>query len=361
MVRIQFAITVMVTCPFCTSTSRICNSDRDILSHFTSALDSLPFGLVPQHFICSFCSSSFTSIHTLVSHYTHCSSPNTPLPLISFRCLICGHTSQSTNHPTCTKISPEIPHRSFPDISDQNPLPLDLSETQLEGMLNDYNAALSVLPSTCHPLSPSSTQAAGCQLLGSTVSSPCILSTGLTKEQHVELEKVLTLLGGKLKSRWSRSVTHVVSTLDSNRRAKRTIKYLQGVVSNCYVVGFDWVEKSLIANQWVDELPFLSSGDATVNGGPLIAVRNSRSRTPGIFSGWTFTLKPPFFGIDSNGVEGLILASGGKVVKERADGKFLFLVGQKDKVIDCDHVMIDWFLRCCSANQVLDTDNFSRF
>ena len=56
--------------------------------------------------------------------------------------------------------------------------------------------------------------------------------------------------------------------------ASRSLKYMQGVLSGCWVVSWDWVVASIAAGAWVEETPFEFAGDNCT--GLTFAPRRSR-------------------------------------------------------------------------------------
>lgn len=46
-------------------------------------------------------------------------------------------------------------------------------------------------------------------------------------------------LGGEIVNKFSERVTHVITIGDHNQLARRTMKYLCGVLQGCWIVGYD--------------------------------------------------------------------------------------------------------------------------
>lgn len=68
------------------------------------------------------------------------------------------------------------------------------------------------------------------------------------------------------------SVTHVITTTSESEEfilQSRTVKYFQGLVAGCWVLGVDWVSASLCARKLVDESDYLVRGDAKFQGGAV--------------------------------------------------------------------------------------------
>ena len=114
-----------------------------------------------------------------------------------------------------------------------------------------------------------------------------LLGTKLADDQQKLLEELAAELNqiakaDKSKSRTEKpvyvqshfddSVTHVVTTTSESENfllQSRTVKYFQGLVAGCWVVGVDWVSASLCARKLVDESDYLVRGDAKFNHGEV--------------------------------------------------------------------------------------------
>lgn len=46
-------------------------------------------------------------------------------------------------------------------------------------------------------------------------------------------------LGARVAKKLSPQVTHVITNVDENRIARRTIKYASGIVCGCWIIGFE--------------------------------------------------------------------------------------------------------------------------
>lgn len=73
----------------------------------------------------------------------------------------------------------------------------------------------------------------------SKVAKPVILTTGLCDDYMERLRDRCSKNGGKIVKTMSHAVTHVVTQACTNRmETRRTLKYLQGILSKCWVVDF---------------------------------------------------------------------------------------------------------------------------
>jgi hypothetical protein len=60
---------------------------------------------------------------------------------------------------------------------------------------------------------------------------------------------------------WEEGITHVVCAVDENKLAKRTFKYLLGLLGGAHVVTSAWVTACLTAGAPVNEADYLVCGD----------------------------------------------------------------------------------------------------
>ncbi|KAF0977008.1 hypothetical protein FDP41_003661 [Naegleria fowleri] len=92
----------------------------------------------------------------------------------------------------------------------------------------------------------------------------CLCGTNLTTDAKEKLEKAAKYLGGEVRNEFTDEVTHLVSLLDENRLARRTIKYCVAVVSGVWIVGTEWLDAVLKAKCHVNEEDFCALGDVTI-------------------------------------------------------------------------------------------------
>ncbi|KAL0238494.1 hypothetical protein GEMRC1_012967 [Eukaryota sp. GEM-RC1] len=281
------------------------------------------------------------------------------------------HSFSFDPSPNTSKISPIVP-LSRPTATNIEPCPLDLdpnlTETQLQSLLDAHCAALNALPDTQSSLCPP-TQAGGSPPITSvkfsTISNPLIFSSNLSKPQLQEISTWSSSLGYSVTSKWTPKVTHLVTTV-SNNRVKRTIKYLQALISNSLVVDFDWLVQSLTRKKLLDETPFIPHGDGSVVGGPMTAFNKKKRGERSLFSKWGFYLVDRYSFVDRRSVEMLVRAGGGEVLSKpcKSNQKVRGLIeeGKVGDVINkwtgVELVCIDWFLKCCAANSLIEDDKY---
>ncbi|XP_061185474.1 BRCA1-associated RING domain protein 1-like [Saccostrea echinata] len=120
--------------------------------------------------------------------------------------------------------------------------------------------------------------------------SPCFLSTGLSRDQKITLQKCATKLQAKVTEDFSHEVTHIVTSCNKNGLCPRTMKYLQGVLTGRWIVNMDWVEMCLEYGMKVCEEAFEipgTSSDPESHSAQKGRV-NRQQQLPGLFDGCQF-------------------------------------------------------------------------
>lgn len=108
-------------------------------------------------------------------------------------------------------------------------------------------------------------------------------------------------------------VTHVVCGTDENCHARRTIKYLMGLVHGCQVVDVRWVRDCLEQGGAMCETPYQVAGDqAGGRGGAAAAVERAAADAAPLLRGWRVALAGPFASRDE--LTALVKAAGASVV-----------------------------------------------
>jgi len=85
--------------------------------------------------------------------------------------------------------------------------------------------------------------------------------SGLSEDQKAAMRRLAAAAGARIVDHWQPSVTHVICTLSADGRARRTVKYLAGLLIGAWVVGADWVGACLEEGAPVDEGAFEATGD----------------------------------------------------------------------------------------------------
>ena len=91
-----------------------------------------------------------------------------------------------------------------------------------------------------------------------------LTSTGSNETDFFgQIEQLSTLSGCENSPSFTPAVTHVVVPTSVDEPAKRTIKFLQGVVSGKWIVSYAWVSACLAANEFVDEAAYEVRSDTS--------------------------------------------------------------------------------------------------
>ena len=84
-----------------------------------------------------------------------------------------------------------------------------------------------------------------------------IVCSGLNQTEMSQIGELLNAHGSKdfiFQSSWSPEVTHVIVKTKVDRLTDRTLKYLNGVASGCWVLIHTWVTDSLTAGRILSEV-----------------------------------------------------------------------------------------------------------
>ncbi|KAJ1653496.1 BRCA1-associated RING domain protein 1 [Dispira simplex] len=127
-------------------------------------------------------------------------------------------------------------------------------------------------------------------------------------------------------------ITHVVTTLDSDRLCPRTLKYMYGVLAGAHIVSYEWVIDSIAVGRRLDEQPYLARGDLMFNNaqcsttsglakdqgemGPSLARIAWSQGKPQLLHGWSFYSDTSLDNTPSNRetIRHLVCFGGGKVL-----------------------------------------------
>ncbi|XP_046334048.2 serine-rich adhesin for platelets-like [Haliotis rufescens] len=118
-----------------------------------------------------------------------------------------------------------------------------------------------------------------------------LITSGLNREQATSVQEFSKVTGSVFFPKFNKTVTHLVvkkAAGESHPVCDRTLKYFQGIVGKCWVVSFDWVRDSLLANKPLPEDKYEIVGDTVIvedHHGP----RRSRTSDKKLFSGFTLT------------------------------------------------------------------------
>ncbi|CAL8465588.1 g5124 [Coccomyxa elongata] len=98
-----------------------------------------------------------------------------------------------------------------------------------------------------------------------------LLASGLEGPGREALRSFAAASGARLASSWQLGITHIICGLDNQKRAKRTFKYMMGILHGAWIVGESWVTACAAAGCPVLEEPHEVVGDANGNlQGPIL-------------------------------------------------------------------------------------------
>ncbi|KAK9835892.1 hypothetical protein WJX74_010361 [Apatococcus lobatus] len=120
-----------------------------------------------------------------------------------------------------------------------------------------------------------------------------LLGSGISAAERKLLEQLRDASSASLVSEWTSSVTHVVCGTSDNSRAKRTMKYLLGIASGKWVLGWAWLEACLEQGRAVAEEGFEIGEDTHgPTSGPILARLSRLEANPRLLSHWQVYLQP---------------------------------------------------------------------
>jgi len=172
------------------------------------------------------------------------------------------------------------------------------------------------------------------------------LATGLTETKMRSMKQIIDELGGVLVKQFSRSVTHIVTCADEKGCTRRTLKYLYGIVTGKWIVGFDWLLDSLKMKKFISPGPYEIRGDLNGMLGPTKGRESykveKQNSTTQLFNGITIYIHGEFQAPDptKSDLMGLIVLGGGKVLKTITTN------------INSNNDKIEKFILLCSAKTI---------
>ncbi|KAL9653085.1 hypothetical protein ABK040_006304 [Willaertia magna] len=201
--------------------------------------------------------------------------------------------------------------------------------------------------------------------------------------QKKKMERAAKIIGATIESDFNENVTHLITLLDDNRYARRTLKYCIGIVCGAWIVGMEWIEEILKNNDWIDEEPFSAIGDPnSVVNAPIEARKKGQKNGIGLFKDIRVFFYGQFKKSKNNPPKEdlfrLITFGGGKVL-DALPAKKLKSSSRKcpyqnvvvvDSEITKDQVkfiekesgtrpvVVRWLLDCVSNLSILENDNY---
>ncbi|KAK9815301.1 hypothetical protein WJX72_001308 [[Myrmecia] bisecta] len=112
---------------------------------------------------------------------------------------------------------------------------------------------------------------------------------------------------------WQSGITHVICGVEATGRARRTLKYMQGVLAGAWVLDASWLRASLQAGHALPEDAFEVPGDTSGgDGGPILG--RLQARHSPLLHGWQVFLVGVFHPKSRDAVLTLTKAAGAKLL-----------------------------------------------
>eukprot|EP00474_Spongospora_subterranea_P010475 CRZ10933.1 hypothetical protein [Spongospora subterranea] len=158
--------------------------------------------------------------------------------------------------------------------------------------------------------------------------------------------------------------THLIVSVDSNCRAKRTLKYVHALLRGAWIVTMEWVERSFHNDRWLNEAAFEVAGDSSSLDAYRIPER-SRTSSQRIFAGLIFILDAgsnlPNLTQAINFAGGSILAMPTTAIPKCTQNVYLICqhdlplqrAGYLYRTLQIAPISLAWIFDSCSRLQVL--------
>ncbi|XP_071542491.1 uncharacterized protein [Panulirus ornatus] len=203
---------------------------------------------------------------------------------------------------------------------------------------------------------------------------PQLVCTGLNSSEMGKVQDLVNKWatpGSSVKRSWDKGITHVVVKTEPDRLAQRTLKYLFGVATGCWVITLKWVLDSLSTRKLLPEEDY-EVLDCTGVSGP----KRGRTSSVPLFSNCEFYIKPPFVDVTVEQLKELMELCGAQIV----DSPVKFSQNKQSMKLvvvqtDSDHnaeeykkvsVAHDWIIECigmyahiCIAPYIVGSPNQS--
>ncbi|KAH8555257.1 hypothetical protein BGW37DRAFT_476442 [Umbelopsis sp. PMI_123] len=193
-----------------------------------------------------------------------------------------------------------------------------------------------------------------------------VLGTHLPHSFSNEFKSIVQGLNGRIVDEFSQEVTHIVTTVDEKKLARRTLKYLQGIMCGKWIIDKAWLEKSKLAGKFIPENEYEVDGDEASDRSsiPRIARQAKISKEPGLFHNLEVAFLGSFHGPSKSDLISLIRYGGG-IVWETTDDlpkNVVMIYDIRDNNVpheNCDKVKnAAWILDSISCYRQLPMVNF---
>lgn len=141
-----------------------------------------------------------------------------------------------------------------------------------------------------------------------------LICTGLSTSESLLVHRLVKSLQGnthhsaQLLPSWTPMVTHVIVKCDEDGTTDRTLKYLYGVASGCWVVNVEWVKQCLERGKILPETEY-ESLDSTGYRGP----QRARLKCRQLLKDCTICYQPPFRDVSLPQLQELVKLCGGEL------------------------------------------------
>jgi len=190
-----------------------------------------------------------------------------------------------------------------------------------------------------------------------------------------QLKTTVSQLGGTIAQKYTASVTHIVSTVNTDKLAKRTIKYFYGVVAGKWLLSFDWIIACLKEERWVDERDYEIKGDLVFLGGPEKGRLRIENNIEGIFVGLNLYIYGNFSSPSKEDLQSLVEIGGAVILTKppipTMDNLNTFIlcdpeISEKEsKLIFKSHGLIpisyQWILDSISKYELINVSDYEIF
>ncbi|XP_071482423.1 BRCA1-associated RING domain protein 1-like [Diadema antillarum] len=125
---------------------------------------------------------------------------------------------------------------------------------------------------------------------------PVLLASGLQSKEKAALQICAKLLKGRVVEKFSKEVTHLITSCEESNMCLRTMKYMQAILTGRWVLPFKWVESCLNEGKRVQEFEFEIQGTVAdpESQAPRRARENLQKQFPGLFDGCHFYFSGTF-------------------------------------------------------------------